>query len=141
MATRKSEMRRDQKAPMGVLANEVPRASRRRTSSSKTPVHIRNTSSEPIDRDWVHQRLGFKLGKFASHIDRADITLADESGPVGAPTFRATIQLSVPRRDPIVVTARGRTAQAAISGALQSSERTLRRAIERREGARSSKGA
>jgi ribosome-associated translation inhibitor RaiA len=136
MASRKAEARRDRRAPMGLAAHETDRAARGRTSSSKTPVQLRNTTSEPLDKEWVHQRLGFKLGKFAARIDRADINVAGETGAVGAPAFRATIQLMIARHDPIVVTARGRTPQAAVSAALQSCERTMRRSLERREAGR-----
>lgn len=136
MSKRTSAMRTERRAPMGSSAHEIARAARGRTSSSKTPVHIRNTTSATLDREWIHQRLGFKLGKFAGRIDRADITLADESGPTGEPTFRATIQLAVPRREPIVVSSRADSPEAAIAAALRSSERTIRRAVERRQAAR-----
>lgn len=128
---------RERREPMGTKANEGERASRGRTTSSRTPVHVRNTTSgETLDKDWLRQRLGFKLGKFAPRIDRVDLTLGDESGPTGKPAVRATLRLQVPRREPVTVTARGASAILAFSAALRSCERTLRRHVERREAAR-----
>jgi hypothetical protein len=118
---------------MGAKAHDGERVNRGRTVSSRTPVFVRNsTSDKTLDREWLHQRMGFKLGKFATRIDRADVTVRDESGPKGAPTVRATVRLQLPRREPISVTARGVTARIAVAAALRSVERTLRRSVERR---------
>jgi hypothetical protein len=95
-------------------------------------VHVHDTTStDALDHHWLRQRLGFKLGKFARRIDRADITLNDESGPKGAPTIRATVEIQVARHEPVVATASGATARAAVSAALRSCERTFRRRLER----------
>ena len=127
----------DRRVAMGTRAHEGNRASRGRTTSSRTPVHVHDTTpGGAVDRDWLHQCLGFKLGKFATRMDRMDVTVRDESGPNGAPTISATIRLQVPRRKPIAVSARGTTARAAISAAIRSCERTLRRKVERGETTR-----
>jgi hypothetical protein len=63
------------------------------------------TAGETLDRSWLLQRLGFKLGKFATRIDRTDVTLRDENGPTGAPTFRAANRLQLPHREPIAAAA------------------------------------
>lgn len=133
MAKRMTNAKQERRAPMGVKTFETDRASRGRTTSTETPVHLRvAASSVSVDREWLQQRLGFKLGKFATRIDRVDVILSDESGSKGKPTVRATLQLVIPHKDPIAVTARAETAQSAISAALRSSERTMRRSIERR---------
>ena len=107
---------------------------RGRTTSSRTPVFVRNaTSDNTLDREWLHQRLGFRLGKFATRIDRADVTVRNGGGPKGAPPIRATVRLRLPSRAPIAVTAYGITARIAVAAALQSCERTLRRSLGRRE--------
>lgn len=137
MTSKKSGGSRERREPMGTKADEVDRAARGRTASSGTPVHVRNTTSgESLDKEWVRQRLGFKLGKFARRIDRVDLTLGDDSGPTGKPTVRATLRLQIPKREPISVSARGTSATLAFSAALRSCERTLRRHVERKETAR-----
>ncbi len=137
MANRKLNRNEERRAPMGVNAHEVERATRGRTTSGETPVHLRITaSSVAVDRAWLQQRLGFKLGKFATRIDRVDVTLRDERGPKGKPTIRASLQLLVPHREPIAVTASAATAPAAITAALRSCELTMRRSVERAETAR-----
>lgn len=132
----KAKARRERRAPMGVDANVKPRPARGRTTSTTTPVTVRNTTAHAsIDREWLRQRLGFKLGKFAARIDRTTVSLRDESGPAGEPTLRATVTLTVARGEPIATSARGRTPAAAISTALRASERAMRRATERRRTA------
>lgn len=137
MADRKSAAKRDARAPMGIAAHDVDRATRGRTTSLETPVHIRNmTSDATLDEDWLRQRLGFKLGKFAIRIDRVDVVLRDEAGPTGAPSVRTTIQLHGSRHALTTATARAATAQSAVSGALRSVERSFRRDLERSRGKR-----
>lgn len=132
MADRKSAARLEARAPMGIAAHEGDRAAQGRTTTTRTPVHVRNmTSDATLDEDWLRERLGFKLGKFAIRIDRVDVVLRDEAGPTGAPTVRTTIQLHGSRHNPTTVTARAATAQAAVSTALRSAERSFRRDIER----------
>lgn len=124
----------ERRTPMGLKAHEDERVSRGRTTSSRTPVFVRNTTSDKtLDREWLQQRMGFRLGKFATGIDRADVTVRDESGPNGAPAIRATVRLQRPSQEPIAVTAYGVTARIAVAAALQSCERTLRRSVGRRE--------
>ena len=133
MARVRSGIAKERRAPMGVEAHEGERVNRGRTTSSRTPVFVRNsTPDKTLDREWLHQRLGFKLGKFATRIDRADVTVRDEGGPKGTPPIRATVRLQLPRREPISVTARGVSARIAVAAALESVERTLRRSVERR---------
>jgi hypothetical protein len=134
MARRKSTTTDERRTPMGIKAYDSERRNRGRTTSSRTPLFVRNvTSDEVLDREWLQQRMGFRLGKFATGIDRADVTVRDESGPKGAPTIRATVRLQLPSQEPIAVTARGATARIAVAAALQSCERTLRRSLGRRE--------
>ena len=133
----KARARRERRAPMGVSALRDDRATRGRTTATTTPVHVRNTSARAIvDRDWLRQRLGFKLGKFAVRIDRMNVSLRDENNTLGTPTLRATVTLHLAGGESIASSARGTTPTAAISAAIRASERTLRRATERRRTAR-----
>jgi hypothetical protein len=133
MARRTSPTKDERRTPMGIAAHDSERRSRGRTTSSRTPLFVRNaTADEELDREWLQQRMGFRLGKFATGIDRADVTVRDEGGPKGAPTIRATVRLQLPNQEPIAVTAYGATARIAVAAALQSCERTLRRTLGRR---------
>ena len=129
--------RRERRAPMGAAALRDDRATRGRTTSTTTPVHVRNTSARAlIDRDWLRQRLGFKLGKFALRIDRMNVSLRDENNTPGTPMLRATVTLRLARGESIASSARGTTPTTAVSAAIRASERALRRATERRRTAR-----
>ena len=133
----KKRARRERRAPMGAAALRDDRATRGRTTSTTTPVHVRNTSaSAVIDRDWLRQRLGFKLGKFAVMIDRMNVSLRDENNTPGTPMLRATVTLHLARGEPIASSARGTTPTVAVSAAIRASERALRRATERRRRVR-----
>jgi ribosome-associated translation inhibitor RaiA len=133
----KARARRERRAPMGAAADREPRPTRGRTTSTTTPVHVRNTTARAeIDSEWLRQRLGFKLGKFALQIDRMNVSLRDENGTPGTPTLRATVTLHLARGESIASSARSTTPTAAVSAAIRASERALRRATERRRSAR-----
>ncbi len=123
------------RTPMGVDANAAPRKAMGRTPTAATPVFLRDNGPEgTLDHDWVRIALGRKLGKFATRLDRVTVTVKDESGPTGRPTVRATITLSVARREPIAARAHADNSQSAVTQALASVERTMRRTIERARG-------
>jgi ribosome-associated translation inhibitor RaiA len=120
---------------MGVAANTAPRKEMGRTPTAATPVFLRDNGPEgSLDHDWVRTVLGRKLGKFATRLDRVTVTVKDESGPIGRPTVRATITLSVARKEPIAARALAASSKAAVSEALEAVERTMRRTVERARG-------
>jgi hypothetical protein len=87
------EPRQDQKtdedaahrAPLpGLVPRPVKRASGR-TETSRTPAHVRVIGVELSDdnRALIRRRLGMKLGKFATSIERVTVRVCDTNGPRG----------------------------------------------------------
>ncbi|MBL8981878.1 MAG: hypothetical protein JNL26_06825 [Gemmatimonadetes bacterium] len=122
---------------MGVRAFEAARPLRGRTTTDTTPVHIKDLGGDDsLDPARVRSALGRKLGKYALTIDRITVTCRDESGPVGARVVCAGVTITTNRLGPIVVTARAPTSWLAVSAAIRSGERSMRRRLERQREAR-----
>lgn len=131
MASRKSNETR--RAPMGIAADAKPRNQRGRTDATETPLAIRARGVEVDDdlRAYIQKRAGFKLGKFATAIERTSIRLEDISGPKGAPARRCAIKATLSRHESVVVEVVDYDHKAAFDHAIDSLERAVRRAIER----------
>ena len=66
----------------------VPRPVKRasgRAGSLRTPAHIRVIGVELTDDDsmYIRRKLGMKLGKFATSIERISVRVTDVNGPRG----------------------------------------------------------
>ena len=64
---------------------QTGQASAGRTSAPLVPAAIRVTgvSLEPEHRDYIRKRLGSKLGKYATSIERVSVRVRDVNGPRG----------------------------------------------------------
>lgn len=131
MAARRPKTTR--RAPMGVEANAAPRKARGRTDAPATPLALRARGVEIDDelRDYVHTRSGFKLGKFAERIERISVRFEDVSGPKGAPSRRCAVKVVLTRHESIVVEVVDADHRAAFDHAMDSTERAVRRSLER----------
>jgi ribosome-associated translation inhibitor RaiA len=118
------------------LSRRVPRASRRvagRTAAAETPLAVR-TSGVSIDaafRDEIHERLGWKLGKFAPHIERVSVRFEDLNGPRGGKDTECRMKVVIAGRPSVVVAERAGDAKEAFHRADDSVERAVRRALGR----------
>ena len=69
------------------LPGRLPKASKREGSTEVPQIaaHIRATQGElgSRDRDYIRRKLGIRLGKFASSIERASVRTEDVNGPRG----------------------------------------------------------
>lgn len=121
------------RAPMGVASEAVAKEKRGRTISPETPVAIRARGVEIEDelREYIHQRAGFKLGKFATRIDRISVRLEDINGPKGGPDSRCAVKVVLSRHESIVVEVVEADYRLAFDRAIDTSERAVRRALER----------
>ena len=80
--------------------------------------------------DYVRRRLGFKLGKFATYIERATVRLDDVNGPKGGIDKTCRIKVVMSRHDSVVVTAYGHDVRAVCDDAMNRIERAVRKARE-----------
>lgn len=76
-----------------------------RTPTRLTPVLVRghNVTIEPHHRDYVREKLGMKLGKFATAVERIFVRFDDVNGPKGGADHVCRIQASVSGMGVVVV--------------------------------------
>lgn len=96
-----------ERAPMPA-AEEIPpdlKAQAGRTSTRMTPVLVRahHVSIEQHHRDYVREKLGMKLGKFAPAIERIFVRFDDVNGPKGGNDHVCRIQVTLSGMGVVVV--------------------------------------
>lgn len=119
------------------LAARIARRAKRhagRTAGAQTPAHIRSvgTALDRADRDYLRRKLGRKLGKFATAIERTSVRIEDVNGPRGGVDKRCDIKVVLGGVPSVVVSERHHSLQAAMDRALDRTERAVRRALQRR---------
>lgn len=132
-ARKSQQQRRERRAP---FAEHTPKGVKRAlgvTTTSETPLHVRAQGLELSsgDREYARDRARFKLGKFGMAMTRASVRFDDVSGPIGAPAIECRIKVMLRNSSDVVVTWQGRTPRTALDGAIASTERAVRRALEK----------
>jgi ribosome-associated translation inhibitor RaiA len=115
----------------------VPKSSKRdlgRTEAHATPAHIRVFGVELGDdeRAYIRKKLGMKLGKFASSIERVSVRVEDVNGPRGGVDHACQVKVVLSELPSVTYVAQDASAAPAIDRALTGSERAVRRALGRR---------
>lgn len=119
------------------LPTTLPRPvklTRGRTHKVPPPAHVRVLGVEMADdvRDNITRKLGMKLGKFASAIERITVRLSDTNGPKGGSDQICQIKVVLSGLPSIVVEERASALQGAIARAMRATERAVRRTLQRR---------
>lgn len=98
------------------------------------PAYIRAAGVEldQADRDYVRRKLGRKLGKYESSVERASVRIEDVNGPRGGSDKRCRIKVVLRGLPSVVVEHQHAALQAAIDGALDRAGRTVARQLQRR---------
>jgi ribosome-associated translation inhibitor RaiA len=115
----------------------IPRPVKResgRTDPSLTPAHVRLIGVELDDdqQTYVRQKLGMKLGKFATSIERVSVRVTDMNGPRGGVDQVCNVKVVLSGLPSVVVERRHAALHAAIDDALRATERAVRRSVGRR---------
>jgi len=112
------------------------KASKREASSvaQKFPVHIRAPQVDlgDIERDYIRLKLGRKLGKYATSIERVSVRIEDVNGPRGGVDQSCRVKIVLRGLASVVFESRDESLNAAVDAALSGVERTVRRTLERR---------
>ena len=124
----------DKRAPFAGL---LPKPSKRdlgRAGAQFTPAHIRvfGVELDLDDRTYIRRKLGMKLGKFASAIERVSVRVEDVNGPRGGVDHACRVKVVLSALPSVVYVEQDASLAAAIDGALAGSERAVRRAVRRR---------
>jgi ribosome-associated translation inhibitor RaiA len=115
----------------------IPRPVKRasgRTDTLRTPVHVRVIGVELDDdeRAYIRRKLGMKLGKFATSIERISVRVTDLNGPRGGIDQVCNVKVVLSGLPSVVIERRHAALHAAIDGALRATERAVRRCVDRR---------
>jgi len=98
-------------------------------------AHIRSPGLE-LDGDaraYIRRKLGMKLGKLASSIERISVRLEDANGPRGGRDQVCRIKVVLSGLPSVVFESRDASLDAAIDAALAGAERAVRRTVKRRQ--------
>jgi ribosome-associated translation inhibitor RaiA len=87
---------------------------------------------EPEHRSYVRRKLGMKLGKLASSIERVTVRVEDVNGPRGGVDHVCRVKVVLRGLPSVVVDERDASLHAVIDRALAGAERATRRAVQRR---------
>lgn len=117
--------------------DRIPRAVKResgRAPAPLVPTYIRPRGVElgPGDRTYIRQKLGMKLGKFATSIERVSVRLEDVNGPRGGVDHLCRIKVVLSGLPSVFYEQRGPSLQPVIDGAIAGVERAVRRSLQRR---------
>ena len=126
--------RTDRRAPLpGSVPRPVKRASGR-TDALRTPAHVRviGVELDEEDRDLIRKKLGTKLGKFASPIERVTVRMTDANGPRGGVDHVCNVKVVLSELPSVVVERRDASPYVAIDLALRATEQAVRRSVGRR---------
>jgi hypothetical protein len=119
------------------LPEALPRPVKRltdRESPWRVIAHVRVIGASLTDdqRAQARRKLGMKLGKFASAIERVSVRVTDVNGPRGGVDQLCRIKVVVSGLPSVVVERRHASADAAIDMGVRAAEEALRRVLGRR---------
>jgi CBS domain-containing protein len=124
-------------AQRSALPSSMPRAEkprRGRTDGIQPPAHIRvlGAALNSSDREAIARKLGMRLGKFASSIERVTVRVSDVNGPKGGVDHRCLIKVVLSGLPSVVVERRDSALQRAVNAAIGSAAVAVRRSVQRR---------
>jgi fatty acid/phospholipid biosynthesis enzyme len=84
------------------------------------------------DREDVARKLGMRLGKFASSIERVTVRLSDVNGPKGGVDHKCLIKVVLSGLPSVVVERRDSALQRAVNSAIGAAAQAVRQSVQRR---------
>ena len=128
------------RAPLPGWLPKVSKGERGRAAAPLAHIRVFGVELDPDDRTYIQRKLGMKLGKFGSSIDRVSVRVEHVNGPRGGIDHEARVKVVLSDLPSVVFVQRDASLAAAIDRALAGSERAVRRAV-RRKRMRGLKGA
>jgi ribosome-associated translation inhibitor RaiA len=121
------------KAPFAAHTTKHDKRLAGRTDAAATQLELRSGGEElePGLHDWVYERIGRQLGKFATQIERVQVRFGDENGPKGGNDKCCMVHVVLAKLPPVVVEIRGDTQREAFDLAASRAERAVRRSMEK----------
>lgn len=133
----RDRVRRPDSTQRAPLAEQVPRPEKRELGRGDTPhipAYIRSVGAglDEADKEYLRRKLGRKLGKFSSSVERVSVRVEDVNGPRGGVDKRCRIKAVLAGMPSAVVDEQHHALQAAMDGALSRIERAVRSAVKER---------
>jgi CBS domain-containing protein len=124
-------------APRSPLPASLPRPgklTRGRTLEMPPPAYIRviGATLSPADRDATSRKLGMKLGKHASSIERVSVRVLDANGPKGGVDQVCRIKVCLSGLPSVLVERRNAALPRAIDAAIRAVTLAVRSRVQRR---------
>jgi hypothetical protein len=115
----------------------MPRAAKQvrgRTHAIQPPGHIRviGATLSSKERDDIARKLGMRLGKFASSIERVTVRLSDVNGPKGGVDHKCLIKVVLSGLPSVVVERRDSALERAVNAAIGAAAQAVKRSVQRR---------
>ena len=132
----RARRRKSESVKRSPFAKGLPKTAKRspRKEFPVIPAYIRSAEAElgSHDREYIRRKLGTRLGKFSSSIERVSVRTQDVNGPRSGVDRRCRIKVVLSRLPSVVFESREATVSAAIDVALAGVQRAVRRAVQRR---------
>jgi hypothetical protein len=119
------------------LPASIPRPAKRasnRQSPLRITAHVRVIAAalEEEQHDYIRRKLGMKLGKYATSIERISVRVTDVNGPRGGVDQRCTIKVVLSGLPSVVIERRHTHVRGALDAGLQATSEAIRRILARR---------
>jgi len=123
------------RAPFPGAVPRPVKTSSDRDTPSRVTAHIRVLGAEVDDptRDYIRRKLGMKLAKFTSSLERVSVRLVDLNGPRGGVDQLCLIKVVLSGLPSVVVEERHSDTQVAIDSAIRVTESVIQRRLSKRQ--------
>jgi hypothetical protein len=122
------------RAPLPAFLPRPAKVTRNRLDAASLPAHVRVIGGAvgDEDRDYVARKLGMKLGRFVSSIERVTVRLSDVNGPKGGRDLKCQIKVVLSGLPSVVVNQMDSTLPRTIERAIEAVSLAVQRTIQRR---------
>jgi hypothetical protein len=119
------------------MPGSLPKSSKResgRTDTPQVPAYVRAVGVElgQDDRAYIRRKLGMKLGKFSTSIERVSVRVKDVNGPRGGVDQVCRMKVVLSGLPSAVFESKAASRRVAVDAALAGTERAVRRTLQRR---------
>ena len=125
---------RAKREPLADVIARVDKRTAGRTVAPQIPTTIRVVDVDMSDeeRTYIRERLGMKLGKFATSIERVSVRVKDINGERGGVDKSCTIKVVLSGLPSVVFENQAAVLRDAVNAAIAGIERSVRRSVQRR---------
>jgi Sigma 54 modulation protein / S30EA ribosomal protein len=122
------------RAPLPAFLPRPAKVTRDRMDAASLPAHVRviGGAIPDEDRDYIARKLGIKLGRFVSSIERITVRLSDVNGPKGGRDLKCQIKVVLSGLRSVVVHQTESTLTRTIERAIDAVSVAVHRTVQRR---------